>query len=204
MPEVPDLDIDTDGLFTEDEEESSYSIDFGTVENGIYSNKFAKLKFYTPSDDWRFLTKEEIYSHYDSLGSDVTFDDVSKETCYSTFTGNLYYDMFMYNTQTNQNIQVIIMECADNVEISLNDYFESVKDVMLSSYDNSTFESAGMVTLGDNIYSVQEANFTIDTLRNVTQYYAGTKIGNNLVIICITNNANSDESFIDIFESITE
>lgn len=201
--DLPDTDVDKDGLLTDDELGLTADFLFGIVENDIYTNDFATLSFHKPSNEWKFMTKDEIFNHYYDSGADVILDDTTNETYYVSKEGNVYYDMFLYNMETNQNIQLMITECANDTVISLNDYFLSFEEELNNSFDNTTFESAGIVTLGDNVYSVKKANLTVGE-ENIIQYYAGTKIDNNFVLICITNNALNDEGFNGVFQSITE
>lgn len=156
LPDMPDMDIDTDGLSNDDELGLTADFLFGKVENDTYTNDFANLSFHKPSNDWKFMTKDEIFNHYYDSGADVILDDTTNETYYVSKEGNVYYDMFLFNTATNQNIQLMITECANDTVISLNDYFLSFEEELNNSFDNTTFESAGIVTLGDNIYSVKK------------------------------------------------
>lgn len=210
LPEMPDLDIDTDGLLTKEELGlDGFEISFGTVDNDVYTNSFANLSFHTPSKDWVFMSKEEIFNHYAETGFDVTIDDATKETYYMSSDGKVYYDMFMYNVNNEQNIQVMLVDCADDINITLNNYFDSMIDEMKPLYDDVTTENAGIVTLGDNVYSVKKIVLSImedeNTGYNILQHYALTKIGNDFVIICITDDDwDNDDGFLNIFESIVE
>lgn len=200
-PEIPDFDMDSD-FDTYADSSSESSIGFGDVDGNEYVNSYADLKFVSPADEWSFLSKEEINQFYSDLETTVSFDETTKETYYEDINGKVYYDMVMINTVDNSNVQVMLVENDGDNKATLDDYFNMFESELSSSYEDATFESAGIMTLGSNIYSVKKCNATVYG-SNVVQYYAGANVDDGFVIIVATFSGDDDVNFLQFFDQIT-
>lgn len=205
--EIPDFDIESPDLIEfpdyETEENNSSEDDnnyFGDVKNNKYTNNFANLKFKRPSSDWSFMSKEEIYQHYLDAGSNVLYDETSKETYMEENSQRAYYDMFMYNKTNNTNIQTTIA-VPTVTEFSINDFYEGMVEGLETMFDDVVFSDAGIVSIGDNLYSVKEGKMSYSG-KGLKQYYAFSKVKGTIVTICITVDGDDDTSFLTYFDDI--
>lgn len=191
IPETPDLDLDANF-------NSSF---FGIINGNNYTNSYADLNLTVPSDEWKMLTRQEIYDHQKSLGVNVLLDEENQESYVDNGYSVEYYDMIMINTSNNSNVQVVLVDNKENSDLTINDYFESIEYQLSENFDNATFESAGIMTIGDNYYSVKQGSATYEGV-GVTQYYAGANVGNDFVFIISTFGEGDQESFLEFFDSI--
>lgn len=162
--------------------------EFGTVKDGIYSNDFADLHITLPSEEWTFMSSEEIISNYLQNGS---LDTVNDKVYLENDSEKSYFDMVMYNTVTNENIQVQLMQ-----GLTYTHKNSSAQDMLnaLLSQSESQYSSMGYVVTDkskydDSIYigmnEYYTASLTIELSDNATtcQKYAVTKIGEDTFVV---------------------
>lgn len=200
IPEVPYLDIDSD-FETYGESPSDDSEIYGIISGNEYTNSQADLKINTPSDDWKLLSKQEIYDYYSDIDASVNLDEDTLETYYSNSSVTLYYDMVMIDTVNYSNVQVMLLDKSGDESITLDDCFNSFKSELESNYENVTFEPAGIMTIGNNIYSVKKGTATVYG-EGMVQYYAGANLGGRFVIMTATFAEENDVNFLEFFEQI--
>lgn len=187
-----------------DDPSESYTedIEFGDITNGnLYINNFADLKLKLPGDEWEFLSKEEIYEHYLDLGINVNYDETTKETYMNDPAGTTYADAFLVNTADGSNVQIMLIE-SNSAFDTLNDYFSIIESELNSTYSDAYMDDVGIYTFGSNMYSVIEGGGTTNGV-SIVQYYAGTNINGDFVIITATFEKNSAPGFMEFFESIS-
>lgn len=189
---------------TNDDSSESYTedIEFGDVTNGnLYINNFADLKLKLPGESWEFLPKEEIYQYYQDLGINVYYDETTQETYMIDPVGTSYVDAFLRNTADGSNVQIMLIE-SNSAFDTLNDYFSIIESELNSTYSDAYMDDVGIFTFGNNMYSVIEGGGTANGV-SVVQYYAGTNINGNFVIITATFDKNSAPSFMEFFDSLS-
>ncbi|HIU68692.1 MAG TPA: zinc-ribbon domain-containing protein [Candidatus Scubalenecus merdavium] len=202
LPEIPDFDLDSDFDTAGDSSADSTidsSLKFGKVADNIYTNEYAGVTLRLPSVDWKFLTKDEIYAHYSENQTAVLLDDETKETYYDSLGARFYYDMAMVNATSGASVQMAVVEIKINTDYTLNEFFEGVEDGLSETVDDALMEDAGIITIGNNTYSVKAIHMP-ESAPSIVMYYAVTKIDQDIVYICITESA--DKNFLDCFNNI--
>lgn len=211
MPEIPDFDIDTDFGSDYDGEQSEFG--YGVIENGVYRNDSIDLSLKPYNSDWKILSKDEIHQYYFDLDIDVSFDEETKETYMQDGSYKLYYDAVMSHTDGSM-LEVCLYELNDGVSATLNDVFtasdEAIKEEAEKFSESSgkttektPMESAGFMEINSNSYSVKKTALKVDGKTISTCYFAGSKIGNKLIIMTLIDKSNSI-NFLDFFERITK
>lgn len=199
--EIPEIDQD---ILDYSNPFSEYSSVVGTSTGDIYVNEYADINFHTPSSDWKMMSNDEIYEHYRNSGANVEFDDLTGKTYLSDGSHKCYYDMFMYNERTNQNIQTMIADYgADGSSVTLGQYFDYMEEGLKETYGNISLESTGIATIGRNTYSVKSVHYTASD-KKLVQYYIGSKVEDCFVMICITSTVEDDKGFVSVLNSISE
>lgn len=191
--ELPDTDW-VDDVDSDLEQNSQNEFSFGSVTDGVYSNMFADIEFKKPNDSWEFMTKEEIYSHYSEMDN-VFLDDETQETYYedTTTLEKTYYDMFLYNEETNE-YATVMMSDGNGADVSLEEFVDQIDSYAESSY-GVHFTSNDDVYLSGNTYksfsaTVESAN------KDISVHFLVTKIGDHFVTIALNvekSDATADE-----------
>ena len=182
----------------------TYVSDFelGTInENNIYINNFADLKLKLPGEDWRFLTKEEIYQDYQDLGIDAYYDEIDQSVYMIDSTGTTYADAYLTNMADGSNVQVMLVDSSSSFD-TLGDYFSAIESQINASYSNAYMKDVGIFTFGNNMYSVKEGGGITNGV-SIVQYYAGANIDGDFVIITATFEKSSAPSFMEFFEALS-
>lgn len=182
----------------------TYASDFelGTInENNIYINNFADLKLKLPGEDWRFLTKEEIYQDYQDLGIDAYYDEIDQSVYMIDSTGTTYADAYLTNMADGSNVQVMLVDSSSSFD-TLGDYFSAIESQINASYSNAYMKDVGIFTFGNNMYSVKEGGGITNGV-SIVQYYAGANIDGDFVIITATFEKSSAPSFMEFFEALS-
>ncbi|MGN0527643.1 MAG: zinc-ribbon domain-containing protein [Eubacterium sp.] len=172
---------------------SSYSqsesneLSFAYIDGNTYSNDFANLHFDLPSQEWTFLSDEEVtdyftgYSIDTETGKPIIID--SKTTCYA--------DLVVYDQMTNENILVQIAP-SNGLVLSTDAFLDITLDAVEEEYlaqgvivDDKN-SNAGEAEINGNKYSLATINANAYG-NEINQLIAVSKIGDCYVSITVTN-----------------
>lgn len=182
--------------------EADMPIAFGDIKNGAYENEYLKIRIVPPSDKWEYMSKEEIRKSY-ADNADARFDSATNETYISDLAGKTYYDMFMYDVDTNANVQVMILEVNEGCELSIDDYFDVLENEYSKNFGEYTFENTGSCVAGGRYYVIKTLRTTF-LGKEITQMCAVTRIGKDITMICATVTPNdNDFNFFSIINDLT-
>ncbi len=203
IPDIPDFDFDSD-FDTDSDLAGDSGTDvpqFGYInDQNVYVNEMYDLKFKLPDPDWSFYDKEQIYQFSQSLDIDTYFDESTEETYVLDNFGTTYYDLFMQNIVNGSNMQCMLYDTV-NQDITPGDVAYSIESEVKLNDPSAEFEDTGIITYGENIYTVRTAKSTVNDT-DITQYYAISAVHGDIVCIAATFLSSEAPSAIEFFSSI--
>ena len=183
--------------------DSSYSqtesneLSFGNIDGNTYSNDFANLHFDLPSEEWAFLSDEDVITYLPTY----SIDPKTGKPFISSANDICYADIVIYNQSTNENI-IVQFTPYNNTFLSEDIVLKSILDQVEEEYLNQGITvsnkdtNAGSVEINGNNYSI--ATIQASAYGNeISQIIAVAKIGDNYVSITVTgkDKANTDKLF---------
>ena len=194
--EIPEIDqdiLDFSSPFSE------YLSDLGVIEGKTYTNEKYNFDFHLPSSGWKFMDNSEMAECH----SGATYDDKNMKYYFPEDQGKTYYDMSMYNTETKEVFEVMILKSDEKMAFTLGDYFEALADTCKTQFDDFKSEAAGIVSFGDTVYSVKKFSEKVNGV-NCYQYIAGSKVDDNTIVCLVLTVTDSDANFLEYFSEIAE
>lgn len=177
--------------------------EFGTVENNTYSNNFADLHIDLPSESWSFMTSEEIANDY--LGG-ASLDTVNDKAYSENETEKSYFDTVLYNYETNENIQVQLVQGLTYSH--KNSSAQDMLDALLSQVDSQYVSMGYSVTdkskydydasIGVNDYALASIDISISDGAEIGQLYAITKVGEDTFVVIVISGSASDAELTEL------
>lgn len=192
-----DYSFSDDELNNEDTTQSK-QFEFGKIENNKYSNDFVDLHIDLPSEEWAFLSDEEIA---DTFLDGASIDPINNKAYAETENEKSYFDTVLYNKNTNENIQVQLMQ-----GLTYNHKNSNAKDMLKSLFVQAEdqFQDLGITVSDKKIFDEERkigpntyysGMLDLKVLSNdMCQLYSMTKIGEDTyVAIIITSSGDSME-----------
>ena len=201
---VPTSDDDVKEEPTEDSHNAAKGTNFkrGSVENGVYSNEYAGIKFKTP-DGWTELSEEQLLSMM-NLGLELTGnedminDELMKQTAiydYSAKSANGDNVAVMF-----ENLKVSSGSLADSIteEVYLKSIQSQLKSVSGVTYNDLT-EPKEIELCGNKYYKISH-KATYDSMGGytVSQNYYVRRLDDFMVLILLTSGVGGES--MDTFE----
>lgn len=194
--EIPEMDQD---ILDYSNPFSEYLSDLGIVEGKNYTNEKYNFNFHLPSSDWKFMDNQEMAEYH----SGASYDDENMKYYFPEDQGKTYYDMSMYNTETREVFEVMILKSDGKMAFTLGDYFEALADMYTTQFDDFKSEDAGIVSFGDTVYSVKKFSEKVNGV-NCYQYIAGSKVDDNTIVCVVLTVTDSNANFLEYFSKIAE
>lgn len=183
------------------------TFEFGTIENNSYSNSFADLHIDLPSDEWIFMTTEQIANDY--LGNGI-IDTENDKAYIENDSEKSYFDMVMYNTANNQNIQIQLMQGLTYAH--KNSSAKDMLDAMLSQVD-AQYSSLGYtvtgkkeydetVSIGANDYYIASIDLDISDSEKTGQLYAVSKANEDTFVVIAISGSDKEVELLEFLNML--
>lgn len=180
---------------TQAAEQAEFSV--GAVENNVYTNKFANLKFVLPDDNWAFSDLSAIASEVpgakydDNTGALVIDAVVEKSYICAIATDSIY----------GTSAQFIIYKSNPLITkgMSVEEYLEVTVEATVEDMDAVTSEKGTTCKIGNDTYARIDATYNTQNT-DISQTFLCKKTGDYYSMIVITSLA--DEKLTQINEFI--